>query len=49
MKHLNALGFAHVYNRCEDFYAKAKAGLPEFDILLTNPAYSGACARRGGC
>jgi hypothetical protein len=27
---------------CEDFYAAAAAGaLPAFDVLLTNPAYSG--------
>jgi hypothetical protein len=42
VRHLGKLGFADVYNRCEDFYAAAEAGrTPAFDVLLTNPAYSG--------
>ena len=39
--HLNALGFASVYNRNEDFYAVAAGRrLPAFDALLTNPPFS---------
>ena len=39
---LGALGFPLVYNRREDFYDKvARAQTPDFDILLTNPPYSG--------
>jgi hypothetical protein len=38
---LGALGFEHVYNRCEDFYARLETGnLPEYDVLVTNPPYS---------
>jgi hypothetical protein len=40
-RHLAALGFTSVINECEDFYARAAAGLPAHDVLLTNPAYSG--------
>jgi len=40
--HLNALGFENVYNRNEDFYEKvATKSTPEFDVLVTNPPYSG--------
>ncbi|KAF4659146.1 hypothetical protein FOZ61_004970 [Perkinsus olseni] len=35
---LKALGFTNVYNECEDFYSVES---PEFDVLLTNPPYSG--------
>ncbi|CAK9018278.1 Uncharacterized protein SCF082_LOCUS14012 [Durusdinium trenchii] len=39
---LGRLGFDHVYNKCEDFYAMvARDALPEFDVLLTNPPFSG--------
>ena len=39
---LNALGFKNVYNKCEDFYVKFEADeIPEHDILITNPPYSG--------
>jgi hypothetical protein len=38
---LGALGFRHVINRCEDFYAAvAEKRLPPHDVLLTNPPYS---------
>ena len=38
---LGRLGFAQVYNRCEDFYARLEAGaLPDYDVLVTNPPYS---------
>ena len=40
-RHLGALGFERVRNECEDFYARAAGGLPEHDVLLTSPAYSG--------
>jgi len=40
--HLNALGFENVYNRNEDFYERvATKTTPEFDVLVTNPPYSG--------
>lgn len=40
-KHLNSLGFPHVYNVCEDFYQKIRDGkTPNYDILVTNPPYS---------
>mmetsp|Transcript_25224 Transcript_25224/g.40795 ORF Transcript_25224/g.40795 Transcript_25224/m.40795 type:complete len:297 (+) Transcript_25224:312-1202(+) len=39
---LNSLGFRNVYNKCEDFYEMIRKGTtPEFDILVTNPPYSG--------
>ena len=39
---MNQLGFESVYNRCEDFYAIQAAGqVPEYDILVTNPPFSG--------
>ena len=39
--HLEKLGFNHVYNECEDFYAAAKAGTcPPHDVVVTNPPYS---------
>jgi len=43
MKSLLAeLGFPRVTNRKRDFYADVAAGhLPKFDVLLTNPPYSG--------
>lgn len=41
IRRLGRLGFPHVYNRNEDFYAVlASAALPEHDLLLTNPPYS---------
>jgi hypothetical protein len=40
--HLARFGFDTVYNKCEDFYEVAEAGkTPEYDVLVTNPAYSG--------
>lgn len=45
--HLSRLGFKDVYNRNEDFYAVAAAGrCPEFDVLVTNPPFSGDHMRR---
>ena len=41
-KHLAKLGFTNVYNANEDFYACIDSGtVPEHDVLLTNPPYSG--------
>lgn len=42
VRHLNRLGFGNVYNKREDFYkAIAERRVPRFDVLLTNPPYSG--------
>jgi hypothetical protein len=42
VEHMASLGFADVYNKCEDFYAvAARHATPECDIVVTNPAYSG--------
>ena len=47
VRHLGALGFAHVYNRNEDFYARLESGdLPPHDVVVTNPPYSGAHPER---
>ena len=47
VRHLGALGFSQVYNRNEDFYAALEAGsIPEHDIVVTNPPYSGAHPER---
>jgi len=41
VRHLNKLGF-NVYNKREDFYQViADDRVPQFDVLLTNPPYSG--------
>ena len=41
-KHLARLGFTNVYNENEDFYAVVREGrVPDHDVLLTNPPYSG--------
>jgi hypothetical protein len=41
-EHLRALGFPLVHNAKEDFYATVRASQePEFDVLVTNPAFSG--------
>lgn len=46
-RHLNALGFPHVYNRNEDFYAVQDAGsVPAHDVVVTNPPYSGTHPQR---
>ena len=35
-------GFPSVYNKCEDFYARVAANdVPDYDVLVTNPPYSG--------
>jgi len=40
--HLGELGFKDVYNKCEDFYAAVREGrVPEHDVVVTNPPYSG--------
>jgi hypothetical protein len=40
--YLARLGFTNVYNRNEDFYAVVAAGrVPDFDVLVTNPPFSG--------
>ena len=42
VRHLNALGFQRVTNRNEDCYAAWASGVtPEFDVLITNPPFSG--------
>jgi hypothetical protein len=41
-RHLEALGFDNVYNEREDFWrVAAENRMPEFDVLLTNPPFSG--------
>lgn len=40
---MHSLGFMDVYNRKEDFYSRITArNLPPYDILITNPPYSGS-------
>ncbi|ELR18880.1 uncharacterized protein ACA1_037140 [Acanthamoeba castellanii str. Neff] len=40
--YLARLGFTNVYNRNEDFYGVVAAGrVPDFDVLVTNPPFSG--------
>jgi hypothetical protein len=42
VQRLGSLGFTNVYNRKEDFYAAIVQGTtPDFDVLVTNPPYSG--------
>ena len=44
VRNLNNLGFANVYNVKEDCYKvweQQEKQLPSFDILVTNPPYSG--------
>jgi len=42
VQRLLSLGFHNVYNRKEDFYERvAKQLTPSFDVLVTNPPYSG--------
>ena len=42
IREMNSLGFLDVYNKNEDFYAKQQNNdVPEYDILVTNPPYSG--------
>lgn len=41
-EHLASLDFTNVYNKREDFYKVIEQQtLPEFDVLVTNPPYSG--------
>jgi hypothetical protein len=42
VRHLNQLGYPHVYNQMEDCYEvwKTPTRYPDFDVLLTNPPYS---------
>ena len=45
--HLKKLGFENVYNKNEDFYAAVREGaVPDFDILITNPPFSGDHMKR---
>ena len=47
MAHLARLGFTSVHNVNEDFYRNVDEGnIPEHDVLLTNPPYSGDHFRR---
>jgi len=42
VQHLNKLGFENVYNQPEDFYQVIRDGcVPQHDVLVTNPPYSG--------
>lgn len=42
VQHLNKLGFDNVYNQPEDFYRVIQDGcVPQHDVLVTNPPYSG--------
>ena len=46
-KHLARLGFTNVYNANEDFYkCIEEKRIPDHDVLLTNPPYSGDHFRR---
>jgi len=46
-RHLGALGFEEVYNENEDFYARVDEGtVPEHDVLVTNPPFSGTHIER---
>ena len=46
-KHLTRLGFTNVYNANEDFYkCIEEKRIPDHDVLLTNPPYSGDHFRR---
>lgn len=39
---LGVCGFTNVYNKCEDFYQVQRENrVPAFDIVVTNPPYSG--------
>lgn len=41
-RHLESLGFADVYNEREDFWqVAAENRMPPFDVLVTNPPFSG--------
>ena len=41
-EHLKSLGFPNIYNVREDWYAAVRENrVPSFDVLITNPAYSG--------
>ena len=47
VRHLGKLGFPHVHNVNEDFYATLEAGtLPAHDVVVTNPPYSGSHPQR---
>ena len=40
--HLSSLGFTDVYNKNEDFYEAQRTGkVPLYDVLVTNPPFSG--------
>jgi len=47
VKHLNSLGFNTVKHKNRDFYADVKNNtIPEHDVLVTNPPYSGDSKER---
>jgi hypothetical protein len=47
VRHLGDLGFPHVINQKRDFYKDiARNRVPDFDILVTNPPYSGEHKKR---
>ena len=40
--HLGKLGYNSVHNKCVDCWKEIEEGrIPDHDVLLTNPAYSG--------
>ena len=39
--HLGSLGFTNVYNENEDFYKSSRYSQPLYDVVVTNPPYSG--------
>jgi hypothetical protein len=42
-RHMATLGFPHMHNACEDAYRVwAEKREPEYDVLMTNPPYSGS-------
>jgi len=42
VRHLASLGFTNVIHQNVDFWALVKANqVPSFDVLLTNPPFSG--------
>jgi hypothetical protein len=48
-QHMRKLGFPNCYNEREDFYAFAEGGAVgpgEYDVLMTNPPYSGSHVKR---
>lgn len=47
VKRMQHCGFHNVYNKKEDFYEKQRTKtVPEYDVLVTNPPYSGTHMRK---